>query len=81
LTASKNDIRKPHRVNNQKYLKESLLEFEALPDFGGGLNNGEGLELPLVRLELFLLICSNESKKDSEDAVFEDVSNTRNGSL
>jgi hypothetical protein len=62
-------------------LKESLLVFEALPDFGGGLNNGEGPELQLVLLELFLLICSNESKKDSEDAVFEDVSNTRNGSL
>jgi hypothetical protein len=62
-------------------LKESLLVFEALPDFGGGLNNGEGPELLLVLLELFLLICSNESRNDSEDAVLEDVSNTRNGSL
>lgn len=61
-----------------KYLKESLHEFEAFPD-GGGLNNGEGLELPLVALELFLLICSNESKNDPEDDVLK-VSNTKNGS-
>jgi hypothetical protein len=61
-------------------LNESLLEFEAFTGLGGGLNNGEVLELPLVCLELFLVICSNESRNDSEDAVLEEVSNTKNGS-
>lgn len=41
----------------------------------------ELLELPLVPLELFdLLICSSESRNESEDAVLETVSNIKNGS-
>lgn len=62
-------------------MKEPSPEFEAFIGLGGGLNNGEVPELPLVLLELVdLLICSNESKNDSEDAVLKVVSNTKNGS-